>query len=94
MEDKTYIILGVIYLVIAIVLVVAALVLLNKHTRKKLEQILINLEINKNLIISGNILTELNKVGSLINNKKLEEKYNNWKEIYKQIKFAFDTCAI
>ena len=35
MEDKTYIILGVIYLVIAIVLVVAALVLLNKHTRKK-----------------------------------------------------------
>ena len=86
MEDKTYIILGVIYLVIAIVLVVAALVLLNKHTRKKLEQILINLEINKNLIISGNILTELNKVGSLINNKKLEERYNNWKERYKQIK--------
>ena len=86
MEDKTYIILGVIYLVIAIVLVVAALVLLNKHTRKKLEQILINLEINKNLIISGNILTVLNKVGSLINNKKLEERYNNWKERYKQIK--------
>lgn len=86
MEDKTYIILGVIYLVIAIVLVVIALVLLNKHTRKKLEQILINLEINKNLIISGNILTELNKVGSLINNKKLEERYNNWKERYKQIK--------
>lgn len=86
MEDKTYIILGVIYLVIAIVLVVACLVLLNKHTRKKLEQILINLEINKNLIISGNILTELNKVGSLINNKKLEERYNNWKERYKQIK--------
>ena len=86
MEDKTYIILGVIYLVIAIVLVVASLVLLNKHTRKKLEQILINLEINKNLIISGNILTELNKVGSLINNKKLEERYNNWKERYKQIK--------
>lgn len=86
MEDKTYIILGVIYLVIAIVLVVVALVLLNKHTRKKLEQILINLEINKNLIISGNILTELNKVGSLINNKKLEERYNNWKERYKQIK--------
>lgn len=86
MEDKTYIILAVIYLVIAIVLVVAALVLLNKHTRKKLEQILINLEINKNLIISGNILTELNKVGSLINNKKLEERYNNWKERYKQIK--------
>ena len=86
MEDKTYIILGVIYLVIAIVLVVVALVLLNKHTRKKLEQILINLEINKNLIISGNILTELNKVGSLINNKMLEERYNNWKERYKQIK--------
>lgn len=86
MDDKTYIILSAVYIIIAIVLVVLVLVFLNKHTRKKLQQILTNLEINKNLIISGNILTELNKVGSLINNKKLEEKYNNWQERYKQIK--------
>ena len=86
MEDKTYIILGITYIVIAIILVVVVLVLINKHNKKKLEQILRNLELDKNLIISANILTELNKVGSLINNNNLEIKYENWKERYKQIK--------
>lgn len=86
MEDKTYIILGIVYLILAIILVVVVLVLINKHDKKKLQGILINLELDKNLIISANILTELNKVGSLINNKNLEIKYNNWKERYKQIK--------
>ncbi len=86
MEDKTYIILGIVYLILAIILVVAVLVLINKHDKKKLQGILTNLELDKNLIISANILTELNKVGSLINNKNLEIKYNNWKERYKQIK--------
>lgn len=86
MEDKTYIILGIVYFVIAIVLIVIVLVMINKYTKKKLGTILTSLEIDKNLIISGNILTELNKVGSLINNKKLEDKYNNWKDRYKQIK--------
>lgn len=86
MEDKTYIILGIAYLILAIILVVVVLVLINKHNKKKLQGILTNLELDKNLIISANILTELNKVGSLINNKNLEIKYNNWKERYKQIK--------
>mgnify|MGYP002515561514 FL=1 len=86
MEDKTYIVLGIVYIIIAIILVVVVLVLINKHNKKKLEQILRDLELDKNLIISANILTELNKVGSLINNKNLEIKYENWKERYKQIK--------
>ena len=86
MEVKTYIILGIVYLILAIILVVVVLVLINKHDKKKLQGILTNLELDKNLIISANILTELNKVGSLINNKNLEIKYNNWKERYKQIK--------
>lgn len=86
MDDKTYIILGIVYLILAIILVVVVLVLINKHDKKKLQEILTNLELDKNLIISANILTELNKVGSLINNKNLEIKYNNWKERYKQIK--------
>ena len=86
MEDKTYIVLGIVYIIIAIILVVVVLVLINKYNKKKLEQILRDLELDKNLIISANILTELNKVGSLINNKNLEIKYENWKERYKQIK--------
>ena len=73
-------------MILGIILVVVVLVLINKHNKKKLQGILTNLELDKNLIISANILTELNKVGSLINNKNLEIKYNNWKERYKQIK--------
>ena len=86
MEDKTYIILGIAYLILAIILVVVVLVLINKHDKKKLQGILTNLELDKNLIISANILTELNKVGSLINNKNLEIKYNNWKESINKLK--------
>ena len=86
MEDKTYIVLGIVYLILAIILVVVVLFLINKHNKKKLQSILTNLELDKNLIISANILTELNKVGSLINNKNLELKYENWKERYKKIK--------
>ena len=86
MSDKTYIILGIIYALVAISLIVLVLVLINKHNKKKYETILLLLERDKNLILSANILTELNKVASLINNKDLEKKYKTWKERYNEIK--------
>ena len=86
MSDKTYIILGIVYALVAISLIVLVLVLINKHNKKKYETMLLLLERDKNLILSANILTELNKVASLINNKDLEKKYNTWKERYNEIK--------
>ena len=86
MSYKTYIILGIIYALVAISLIVLVLVLINKHNKKKYETILLLLERDKNLILSANILTELNKVASLINNKDLEKKYKTWKERYNEIK--------
>ena len=86
MSDKTYIILGIIYALVAISLIVLVLVLINKHNKKKYETILLLLERDKNLILTANILTELNKVASLINNKDLEKKYKTWKERYNEIK--------
>ena len=44
------------------------------------------MERSKNLIISGSILSELNKVESLINNKDLEVKFNYWKSVFKELK--------
>ena len=44
------------------------------------------LERDKNLIISASILSELNKVESLVNNKELEKKYEGWKNKFKNIK--------
>jgi septation ring formation regulator len=86
MSDKTYIVLGIVYAVVAVILIGLVLVLINKHNRKKYNSILLILERDKNLILSANILTELNKVASLINNVELEQKYKIWKNRYNQIK--------
>ena len=86
MSDKTSLVLGIIYVVVAIILIVLVLVMYDKHNKKKYNEILRELERNKNLIISGSILTELNKLSSLINNKDLEKKYKIWQSRYKKIK--------
>ena len=51
---------------------------IRKRTKNKLENELTRLETLKNLIISSSILTEMEKVKSLINNEKLDEKYKKW----------------
>ena len=86
MSDKTCTILGIVYAVVAILVIVLVLMLIKKHNKKKYKEIILVLERDKNLILSANILTELNKVASLINNKELEKKYNGWKNRYNQIK--------
>lgn len=78
--------LNLLIFVVGIVLVITIIVLIVKNIKKSYSNTLIELERNKNLIISGAILSELNKVESLINNKELEEKYNYWKSIFKTIK--------
>ena len=86
MKNKTYVSFGVAYAILAVIVIVIILVLVKKHNKKKYGEILDNLERDKNLVISGSILTELNKVSSLINNKELEHKYKLWQTRYKKIK--------
>ena len=86
MTEEIYTILGYIYLIVVVFLVILVLVLLKKHNKKKYNEILTRLEREKNLILSGVILTELNKVGALINNKELEKKYKSWQKRYETIK--------
>ena len=69
-----------------IILLVTTLYGIRRHTKNKLEKEINELEISKNRIISASILTELNKVKSLINNKYLENQYNNWEKELNQIK--------
>ena len=76
----------IIYIIITIITVAVIVVLTIRKKKNTYDDIIIDLERNKNLIISGNILSELNKVESLINNKELEEKYNYWKQQFKNIK--------
>ena len=85
MKD-TYILFGIEYLMIAITLIIIMIVIVRKHKKNTYNNALKLLERDKNLIISASILSELNKVESLINNKELENKYNIWKEKFKNIK--------
>ena len=72
--------------IFGIILLVTTLYGIRRHTKNKLEKEINELEISKNRIISASILTELNKVRSLINNKYLENQYNNWEKELNQIK--------
>ena len=76
----------IIYVVVVIIAIIAIILVTKKKIKKQFVDTLTNLERDKNLIISGSILAELNKVESLINNKELEEKYNYWKSLFKNIK--------
>jgi septation ring formation regulator len=82
----TFLLIAVGYYLITIIIVVIVLALMNRKFKKDLEKEITNLERDKNLIISGNILSELNKVEALINNKDLKKKYENWQGRFDDIK--------
>ena len=76
----------IIIYIIGIILIVVTLYGIRKRTRNKLENELSSLDVLKNNIISASILTELNKVKSLINNDYLEKLYSKWEKEFNQIK--------
>ena len=74
------------YILIGLIIIIVIIVLINRNRRKKFSDELSVLERDKNLIISAQILAELNKVEGLINNDLLKEKFKNWQERFKKIK--------
>lgn len=76
----------ILYFIITLIVIGVVVFLTIRKKIKSYNEIIIELERKKNLIISGNILSELKKVESLINNKELEDKYNEWKAEFKEIK--------
>ena len=86
MGNGTTILLISSYVIVGIIIIITVLVLINKSKRKKYSEELSNLEREKNLIISAQILAELNKVEGLINNDTLKEKFANWQERFNKIK--------
>lgn len=72
--------------VIAIAIIIFVIFMIRKKAKDKVRGEIETIETNKNLIISPSILTELNKVESLVNNKNLEKKYEIWKKKFDEIK--------
>lgn len=74
------------YVLLAIAIIAVIYIIITRHNKKRYGEILDTLEREKNLIISANILSELNKVESMINSKDIENKFMEWKRRFDEIK--------
>lgn len=86
MSKTTFILIGILYYILTVVIIILVLNWINKKEEKKYKNEITTLERDKNLIIGASILSELNKVGALINNDTMQKKYDNWMERLKEIK--------
>ena len=86
MSSTTFILLGVTYYIIALIIIIVVLNIISKKESKKYQEKIVNLERDKNLIISTGILSELNKVEGLINNDKMRSLYDDFKLRFNDIK--------
>ena len=74
------------FAIIAVILITVVLVVLKKHQQKSFETQVERLDMEKNLIASTPVYSELSKVESMIKNEKMEEKYKNWQKRFDIIK--------
>lgn len=86
MGSTTFTLLGVSYYLASVIIIVIVLNKINKKDKNKYLKIINDLEKNKNLIISSGILTELNNANNLVNNKEMQEMYDDWKKRFNYIK--------
>lgn len=84
--SNTVTLLCITYVLFAIAISIVVVILISKNDKKKYSRILDRLEREKNLIINANILSELNKVESMINSKDIEDKFEEWKRRFDEIK--------
>ena len=86
MGSTTFTLLGVSYYLASVIIIIIVLNKINKKIKNKYLKIINELEKNKNLIISSGILTELNNANNLVNNKEMQEMYDDWKKRFNYIK--------
>ena len=86
MSSTIHILLAITYIIIGIGIITLSIFLLRNNKRKKYQTIINNLDRDRNLIISANILSELNKVETLINNDDLRKTYDDWVKRFNYIK--------
>ena len=69
MGRTTFLLIAVAYYIITVIIVIIILNLINRNEKNKLKKQIDELEKEKNMIISANMLSELNKVEALVNNE-------------------------
>lgn len=73
-------------MVLGIVAIIVTLALTHSKRNKKIKEEINQLEMEKNLIISPDILSELSQVEALINNDNLKKKFVDWTKRFEEIK--------
>lgn len=73
-------------LLLGLTVIIVTLVLMRSKKKEKLKEEINNLEMEKNLIISPDILSELAQVEALINNEYLKKKFEDWTKRFENIK--------
>lgn len=79
-------IIELIIVLVAFLIMVATLIILKHRKKNRYKKLIANLDYQKNRLDTSPVAPELAKVGSYVNNEKLELLYNNWKERLDDIK--------
>lgn len=72
--------------ILLIIIVVVMVIILNKNKKRQMRKKINNLDVIKNDILSLPLLSEIEKVSSLTKGEQLEEKINNYKKVYEDLK--------
>ena len=73
-------------LIVLLVILIVTIILIKKSKKKEMKRKINNLDIIKNDILSLPLLNEIEKVASLTKGEQLEEKINNYRNIYENLK--------
>jgi len=73
-------------IIFSIILVFVVLFTIQKKRVSRLKKEIIELDKEKNLIVSAPVMSEMTKVEAILKNEKLEEKYHEWQKRFYYIK--------
>lgn len=79
------------YYIFAVLLIVLALNIIRYINKNRYKKEIAKLEVEKNEVIDGPIMTELSKVEGLTKTKSIKEKYELWKQEIDEIKADMDS---
>ena len=83
---KTWMIILIILISIAFIVALVCFLVYKKSKKKKMLESIKNLDIKKNILNSKPVLVELSKIEEIAKNEQLEEKINEFKIRYEEIK--------
>ena len=86
MSKELIIIIGIAFYIITVTSIIVVLTIINNRDKKKYRKELDELQRDKNLIISANLIAELKKVEPLAMNANMKTTYEEWQKKFNTLK--------